>query len=189
MEIIGYFSEDLIQIFYIIGSLGGFIYWFEFYRKYPRLRVRIDKEGLFSSQESKELILQFEAENLGMENTSLDPIVSLVGLDPIVSPVGLNPTVKIRDLPVHGIDQKFNFKIQSDNRVLLPYTPKMFKAVYKADNSDLQFLHFKKYRFSVTRGRPRYIYIRDAGGEVMPYINFLFCQIAFKYFGRLCRNR
>jgi hypothetical protein len=158
--VISYFLDDPMKLLYAIGGAGGLIYWIDRFRNRTRVKIQQFSEAIASPTEPQ---IRFEGINLGVQPTSLEPIVILNALTLKREPKSVTLRVTC-----------------PDDRSLPPHVPKRFIAATGPD--DLSSLFYKTYAFVPTRGRKVRVRVRDAGGVVLIAPKFLLERILFRRF-------
>lgn len=151
----------LAQIVTFVGGSGGLAYLLErlvrvigWFRNRPRLTVRILDEVHFGGRP----LVQFEAQNLGVDPMALDPTVELSGL-------------WLESGEIHRFDLRLIVDVSVD-RSLDPHKPKQLSAVGTTDKAGhaFTFLWYRVYTFRATRGRPCHVYLRTIDGQPLSKI-------------------
>jgi hypothetical protein len=126
--------------------------------------------------------IAFDAQNIGMTPTSIEPIVAFRGFLP--RPKGNRPSQGFKMVPYELTFTIFN----SQQRTLAPFTPAHFEAVNRQRSGRdlagrLGFMFFKTYTFSFTRGRKYRMRIRSADHVPLSWSRYLLERLDFKIRG------
>jgi hypothetical protein len=123
-----------------------------------------------------QVLLKFEIENHGMVQTSLNPIVLVIGYS------------------LKGMKREFEFDLESDrifgpqDRTLPPFVPKTFSALASNTENDYNFLLFRTYTFSSTKGKDLKIRVRSADLDKMSLFRFYYEFILFRWFKKIPKS-
>src|SRR6266851_4307241 len=136
---------SIFNVVWKLGSTGGLVYLANIFRNRVRVRVRLLAEDFYSDSPPS---VKFEAENIGMTPTSIEPIVHFRGYLP--RPQGEKQKFKTRmelyELVLH---------LDGHQRSLEPFKPLPFEVknekVSRNVSAKLGFMFFKTYTFSFTR--------------------------------------
>lgn len=163
-RIVDYFTSDPLRFLIPLGSLLPLI---DRYRSYPRLRVHRVTDVLKSSDSGDNPVLSFEIENCSSQSTSL------------------KPAIMITAYTLTGRYVAFHCDVASEDRNLLPYTPRKFIATSTGQRAaNFPYLWFRKYSFQPTRGRVHTIRIRSIEGRRLSAIRYFFECTYFRLFNR-----
>lgn len=149
-------SGLLLKLFSVLPAL----------RDRRRINVRILGETF---GDGNEIVLKFEAENLGEKTTSL------------------KPTILVQAITPKREKQRMTLILDGEDRNLPSLTPKIFTARTLA-SAVYQFCWYKQYRFSLTRGGGDIIRYRNAENEEITFLKFWYEYIFFRYFGKLVNH-
>lgn len=168
-KIVNYFINNPLQLLPLIVGSGGLLYWWDrLFKIRPKLAGRIISE---TSPMLDQVLLRFEIENRGRVQTSLNPMILVIGYSP------------------KGVKQEFEFDLESkrivgpQKRSLPPFEPKNFSALASNAGNDYDFLLFRTYKFSAAKGKGLKIRVRSADLDKISFFRFYYEFILFRLFG------
>ena len=166
-QIINYFIEDPLRIFYFFGGSGGIWFWFNEWRFRTRVKVRILDETLDNTENPNvSVISNLEIVNLGDSVTSIEPVVIMKALTPE------------RD------NVTYQFSVEGHERSFMPHSPKTItlKTVCEAK---YPFTWYRSYEIVLTRGSTFNLRILNASMKELSFIQFWIGRTLFKLFNWL----
>ncbi|SRR5712691_2463321 len=166
------------EAFKLVGSLGGILYLvtlFNLYRNRVRVKIRILSED---RTDDNIAVLWLEAQNIGSTPTSIEPRVSFSGFLP---PRKGKSSWRVR-MPRYA----FDFVIEGSGRTLQPYVPVRLEAQSSATSDlveNLNFMFFKTYTFSFTRGRKKKVRLYSIDGARLNFFQYWTRRLLVMVFG------
>ncbi len=167
-KIVNYFINNPLQLLPLIVGSGGLIYWWDrLFKSHQKLAGRIISE---TSPMLGHVLLRFEIENRGKMQTSLNPMILVIGYSP------------------KGVKQGFEFDLESkkivgpQKRALPPFEPKTFSALAGNIENSYDFLLFRTYKFSAAQGRGLKIRVRSANLDKISFFRFYYEFNLFRLF-------
>ncbi|MDN3517497.1 hypothetical protein QWY84_07750 [Aquisalimonas lutea] len=161
-EILNYFSDDPMRALYLAGGTGGLWFWIQEWRNRVRVRVWLLSEQPYVStaEMDERSILTFEAENIGTQATSVEPLVSVRAY-----------TARRQRIERDG-------KVLESERDLQPFQAKTLSVQVKA-NPDHTMLVFRTYHFRFTRGASRTVRVWSAHHRTVNWFRFQYERARF----------
>lgn len=167
-KLFDYFLEDPLPVLTLLGGSGGLMYWVYIFLDRTRLRITLTREDYYSESGRSRPTLLFEAINVGTGPTSLEPSVSLAGFTP------------------RGKRFRSVLIVDSEDRSLLPHTPKSFRATSHSTTRDaLPPLWYKTYTFTPTRGGIKRLRVRSGDLVVLSSWRFAIELALFRFFRKV----
>ena len=133
--------KAVYPIYLFIGAAGGLYFFIDNYRNRVRIKIRNLKEimRLDDQWNQRKTSIWVEITNIGKHMTSLEPEIFFTGYEP-------------EGRKIYGV-----FEIYDISRDLHPHMSKNIQATIKEDIEIFEFLWFKTYTFTLTRGRKKRI--------------------------------
>ena len=171
--IVQWFMQDPWKNFLLIFGSGGILAagfkWGSMWADRRRIQVRVLSEHFDpKNDQNSEVVLRFEATNIGDKPTTLEPNV-------VVRSV--TPKTELRT---------FALPVQETDRQLPPHAPRQFTAKARVDSVYL-FCWFKRYSFRVLRGSGAIVRYRNAKNEDIPFRRYWCEYLLFRWFKRIIK--
>lgn len=168
-----WFMEDPLKNFLLIFGSGGVLAyafkWRSMWANRRRIHIRVLSENFDpKTNPNIEMLLRFEATNVGDKATSLEPSV-------VVRSV--TPKTELR---------KFMLTVQEADRQLPPHIPKQFTAGALV-SAVYPVCWFKRYSFRVLRGSGSTVRYRNARNEDISFGRYWYEYFLFRYFKRIIK--
>ncbi len=168
-----WFMEDPLKNFLLIFASGGVLMavhkWGSIWADRRRIHVRVLSENFnLKPDPNIEVLLRFEATNVGDKATSLEP------------------NVRVRSVTPKAELRKFVLTVQEADRQLPSHTPKQFTARALV-HAVYSFCWFKRYSFRVLRGTGSIVRYRNAKNEDIAFGRYWSEYLLFRYLRRIIK--
>ena len=146
--------------------MADYISLIDNYRNRVRIKIRNSKEIMRIENQwgQRKTSIMFEITNIGKYITSLEPEIFFTGYEP-------------EGRKIYGV-----FEINDISRDLHPHISKNIQATIKEDVEKFEFLWFKTYTFTLTRGRKKRIRYDSAEMNILSYWKYVYKLFMFKFF-------